>query len=138
MHVVLLHVFMHLLLYNVLTVRYIFCIYCSLIARIIIWQFVGSRRPSLASLHSRSSVRSYSHRRYERELEQKEARQEMKKHLARIQATNNFNNNNNNNHNLTGRREGYTPSPRSPNSTDELLPTIADDSSDVRLSCIQF
>lgn len=56
----------------------------------------------------------------------------MKKHLARIQAANNFNNNNNN-HNLTGRRDGHLPSPRSPNSTDELLPTILDDSSDVRI-----
>ncbi|XP_050095804.1 uncharacterized protein LOC126577860 isoform X4 [Anopheles aquasalis] len=46
----------------------------------------GSRRPSLASVHSTtSSVRSYSMRRFEQEIQQKELRQEMKKHLARLQ-----------------------------------------------------
>lgn len=46
----------------------------------------GSRRPSLASVHSTSSsIKSYSMQRIEKELQQKELRQEMKLRLARLQ-----------------------------------------------------
>ncbi|KAG5678623.1 hypothetical protein PVAND_008280 [Polypedilum vanderplanki] len=46
----------------------------------------GSRRPSLASVHSTtSSIRSYSSRRFEQEIREKELRQEMKKQLCRLQ-----------------------------------------------------
>lgn len=70
---------------------------------------LGSRRPSLASIHSStSSAKSYSARRFERERNEKEQRlllNELK---------------------LTKQREQQqmmlTPSPRTPHSTDELLP----------------
>ncbi|XP_075161486.1 uncharacterized protein LOC142234280 [Haematobia irritans] len=100
----------------------------------------GSRRPSLASVHSTSSsVRSYSMMRFEKEQQQKEIRHEMKLRLARLQqhqqqqqlgqykpqiiigdtAT-------------TMQQHGIalnrvtmaTPSPMTPNSTDELLPSV--------------
>uniref|UniRef100_A0A1I8PK87 EB domain-containing protein n=1 Tax=Stomoxys calcitrans TaxID=35570 RepID=A0A1I8PK87_STOCA len=100
----------------------------------------GSRRPSLASVHSTSSsVRSYSMMRFEKEQQQKEIRHEMKLRLARLQqhqqqqqlgqykpqiiigdtAT-------------TMQQHGIalnritmaTPSPMTPNSTDELLPAV--------------
>ncbi|KAK5649883.1 hypothetical protein RI129_000912 [Pyrocoelia pectoralis] len=70
--------------------------------------YLGSRRPSLTSIHSTSSVRSFSARRFEREKEQKEER-EMQRRFARI---------------ASNGRAPPTPSPRS---TDELLPTLAED-----------
>lgn len=76
---------------------YVYCLAMSL----------GSRRPSLASVHSSgSSVRSYSARRFEKEREQKEER-EMQIRLARM-------------HSMTNNKP---PTP-SPQSTDELLPSV--------------
>lgn len=46
----------------------------------------GSRRPSLASVHSTSSsIKSYSAARFEKEIQQKELRQDMKLRLTRLQ-----------------------------------------------------
>ncbi|KAF5290148.1 hypothetical protein FQR65_LT11660 [Abscondita terminalis] len=73
-----------------------------------ITSYLGSRRPSLTSIHSASSVRSYSARRFEREKEQKEER-EMQRRFARITSN------------------GKVPPTPSPRSTDELLPTLAED-----------
>lgn len=72
----------------------------------------GSRRPSITSVHSTSSVRSYSARRYEREREQKEER-EMQRRLAGMTSSTNS----------SGR---IAPTP-SPHSTDDLLPTLKED-----------
>lgn len=76
----------------------------------------GSRRPSLASVHSTgSSSRSYSMRRFEKERNDKEQRQALQELR------------------LTKQRESIqqqqqqvvpTPSPRTPHSTDELLPSV--------------
>lgn len=91
----------------------------------------GSRRPSLASVHSTtSSVRSYSMRRFEQEIQQKELRQEMKKHLVRLQEQ----------QHLQKIKPNIiigdviscpmnkpiltTPSPMTPNSIDDLLPSV--------------
>ncbi|XP_055536063.1 uncharacterized protein LOC129724848 isoform X3 [Wyeomyia smithii] len=91
----------------------------------------GSRRPSLASIHSTtSSVRSYSMRRFEQEIQQKELRQEMKKHLVRLQEQ----------QQLQKIKPNIiigdviscpmnkpiltTPSPMTPNSIDDLLPSV--------------
>ncbi|XP_058462029.1 uncharacterized protein LOC131437009 isoform X5 [Malaya genurostris] len=91
----------------------------------------GSRRPSLASIHSTtSSVRSYSMRRFEQEVQQKELRQEMKKHLVRLQEQ----------QQLQKIKPNIiigdviscpmnkpiltTPSPMTPNSIDDLLPSV--------------
>ncbi|XP_065075092.1 uncharacterized protein LOC135698860 isoform X3 [Ochlerotatus camptorhynchus] len=90
-----------------------------------------SRRPSLASVHSTtSSVRSYSMRRFEQEIQQKELRQEMKKHLVRLQEQ----------QQLQKIKPNIiigdviscpmnkpiltTPSPMTPNSIDDLLPSV--------------
>ncbi|XP_046420841.1 uncharacterized protein [Neodiprion pinetum] len=71
----------------------------------------GSRRPSLASIHSStSSARSYSARRLERERNEKEHRlalQELRLQRQREQ-----------------QQSAPTPSPRTPHSTDELLPSV--------------
>lgn len=77
----------------------------------------GSRRSSLASLQSTSSsVRSYSMKRFEKEREQKEKRQQMQMRLAQLHA------------NMTGDngKAAPTPSPRTPNSTDGLLPAVTE------------
>lgn len=76
----------------------------------------GSRRPSITSIHSGSSIRSFSARMYEREREQKEER-EMQRRLAK------FNNNATAN---CHSRDKVAPSP-SPRSTDDLLPTLPED-----------
>ncbi|XP_055706936.1 uncharacterized protein LOC129804009 isoform X2 [Phlebotomus papatasi] len=92
----------------------------------------GSRRPSLASVHSTSSsVKSYSMMRFEKELEQKQLRQEMKVRLAQLQRQNNLIHNR---PQITivdamhmagpSRSSAATPSPMTPNSTDELLPIV--------------
>ncbi|XP_018329189.1 uncharacterized protein LOC108739678 isoform X2 [Agrilus planipennis] len=73
----------------------------------------GSRRPSISSIHSGSSIRSYSAKRFERDREMKEER-EMQKRLAKMTAAMQAN----------GRINQPTPSPRS---TDELLPTLTED-----------
>lgn len=70
---------------------------------------LGSRRPSLTSIHSGSSIRSYSARRYERERQQKEER-EMQKRLSKMTSTSN-----------SSCRVPPTPSPHS---IDEQFPTI--------------
>ncbi|XP_020706666.1 uncharacterized protein LOC105683652 isoform X3 [Athalia rosae] len=71
----------------------------------------GSRRPSLASIHSStSSARSYSARRLERERNEKEHRvalQELRLQRQKEQ-----------------QQSAPTPSPRTPHSTDELLPAV--------------
>nr|XP_014088433.1 uncharacterized protein LOC106616344 isoform X3 [Bactrocera oleae] len=98
----------------------------------------GSRRPSLASVHSTSSsVRSYSMMRFEKEVQQKEIRQEMKLRLARLQQQQHLNQNKPQivigdtlQHHMSAasalsRLSGMpTPSPLTPNSTDELLPSV--------------
>ncbi|XP_055687896.1 uncharacterized protein LOC129792633 isoform X4 [Lutzomyia longipalpis] len=90
----------------------------------------GSRRPSLASVHSTSSsVKSYSMIRFEKELEQKQLRQEMKVRLSQLQRQNVLINNR---PQITivdvmagpSRSAMATPSPMTPNSTDELLPIV--------------
>ncbi|XP_017479225.1 PREDICTED: uncharacterized protein LOC108368821 [Rhagoletis zephyria] len=98
----------------------------------------GSRRPSLASVHSTSSsVRSYSMMRFEKEAQQKEIRQEMKLRLARLQQQQHLNQNKPQivigdtlQHHMgassaLSRLSGMpTPSPLTPNSMDELLPSV--------------
>lgn len=102
--------------------------------------FVGSRRPSLASIQSTSSsIKSYSVLRIEKELQQKELRQEMKLRLARLQQ-------NQQQHHQQPMKPHIViisggdpllhgvsvirhnplpmPSPLTPNSTDELLPSV--------------
>lgn len=71
----------------------------------------GSRRPSIASVHSVSSIRSYSTRRYERERKEKEER-EMERRFSKLSSTN------------STIRVAPTPSPHS---TDDLLPTLEED-----------
>ncbi|SPP76472.1 uncharacterized protein LOC117580095 isoform X2 [Drosophila guanche] len=93
----------------------------------------GSRRPSLASVHSTSSsVRSYSMMRFEKEAQQKEIRQEMKLRLARLQQQQHLTQNKPQivigeallQHGALGRVTIPTPSPLTPNSLDELLPSL--------------
>jgi len=78
--------------------------------------FVGSRRPSLASVHSStSSSRSYSARRLEKERNDKEQRQALQDlRLAKQREQ------------LQQQQQQVvpTPSPRTPHSTDELLPSV--------------
>ncbi|XP_012228288.1 uncharacterized protein [Linepithema humile] len=77
---------------------------------------LGSRRPSLASVHSStSSSRSYSARRLERERNEKEQRQALQElRLAKQREQ------------LQQQQQQVipTPSPRTPHSTDELLPSV--------------
>lgn len=95
----------------------------------------GSRRPSLASVHSTSSsIRSYGHMRFEKELQQKELRQEMKLRLTRLQQQQHYLQNKP--HIIISDLQSSgaipktiaitTPSPITPNSTDELLPSVAE------------
>ncbi|ALC44140.1 CG17364 [Drosophila busckii] len=94
---------------------------------------ISSRRPSLASVHSTSSsVRSYSMMRFEKEVLQKEIRQEMKLRLARLQQQQHLTQNKPQivigeallQHGAIGRVTMATPSPLTPNSLDELLPSL--------------
>ncbi|XP_015116573.1 uncharacterized protein LOC107040826 isoform X3 [Diachasma alloeum] len=77
----------------------------------------GSRRPSLASIHSStSSARSYSARRLEKERNDKEQRlalQELRLARQREQEAQ-----------MQQLQTQPTPSPRTPHSTDELLPAV--------------
>ncbi|XP_043287107.1 uncharacterized protein [Venturia canescens] len=77
---------------------------------------LGSRRPSLASIHSStSSARSYSARRLERERNDKEQRQALQElRLARSREQ----------QEMAQQIVAPTPSPRTPHSTDELLPSV--------------
>lgn len=73
-------------------------------------KYIGSRRPSITSIHSGSSIRSYSAKRYERERQQKEER-EMQKRLSKLNpATSNSN-------------TRLPPTP-SPHSVDEPFPLM--------------
>ncbi|CAG9863775.1 unnamed protein product [Phyllotreta striolata] len=80
-------------------------------ARYVDTKFNGSRRPSIASVHSVSSIRSYSARRYERERKEKEER-ELERRFSKLSGTN------------STVRIAPTPSPHS---TDDLLPTLEED-----------
>ncbi|XP_055324847.1 uncharacterized protein LOC129579157 isoform X2 [Sitodiplosis mosellana] len=97
----------------------------------------GSRRPSLASVHSTSSsIKSYSAARFEKELQQKEMRQEMKLRLTRLQQQQQLIQNKphiiiTDPHVIVGGAVSRaaaialkTPSPLTPNSLDELLPCV--------------
>lgn len=81
----------------------------------------GSRRPSLASLNSStSSARSYSSKRFERERNDKEQRAAiLELRLAKQRQDREDQQNNT----LT-QQVAPTPSPRTPHSTDELLPSV--------------
>ncbi|XP_026674045.1 uncharacterized protein LOC108630811 isoform X6 [Ceratina calcarata] len=73
----------------------------------------GSRRPSLTSVHSStSSARSYSARRLEKERNEKEQRQALQE-LARQREQQ-----------QQQQQVAPTPSPRTPHSMDELLPSV--------------
>lgn len=96
---------------------------------------IGSRRPSLASVHSTSSsIRSYSAMRFEKELQQKELRQEMKLRLTRLQQQQQLIQNKphiiiSDPHMINGiipKSALKTPSPLTPNSLDELLPCVVE------------
>lgn len=101
---------------------------------------IGSRRPSLASVHSTSSsIRSYSQIRFEKELQQKELRQEMKLRLTRLQQQQHYLQNKPHII-ISDLHHGgaipktiaiTTPSPITPSSTDELLPSV-DEGQEVR------
>ncbi|XP_076678395.1 uncharacterized protein LOC143374280 isoform X2 [Andrena cerasifolii] len=77
---------------------------------------LGSRRPSLTSVHSStSSARSYSARRLEKERNEKEQRQALQElRLAKQREQ----------HQQQQQQVAPTPSPRTPHSTDELLPSV--------------
>lgn len=95
---------------------------------------IGSRRPSLASVHSTSSsIKSYGAARFEKELQQKEIRQEMKLRLTRLQQQQQLIQNKphiiiTDPHVISGAIPKTialkTPSPLTPNSLDELLPCV--------------
>lgn len=95
---------------------------------------IGSRRPSLASVHSTSSsIKSYGTARFEKELQQKEIRQEMKLRLTRLQQQQQLIQNKphiiiTDPHVIGGAIPKtialITPSPLTPNSLDELLPCV--------------
>ncbi|XP_043265948.1 uncharacterized protein LOC122405340 isoform X3 [Colletes gigas] len=76
----------------------------------------GSRRPSLTSVHSStSSARSYSARRLEKERNEKEQRQALQElRLAKQREQ----------QHQQQQQVAPTPSPRTPHSTDELLPSV--------------
>ncbi|XP_076295562.1 uncharacterized protein LOC143216421 isoform X4 [Lasioglossum baleicum] len=77
----------------------------------------GSRRPSLTSVHSStSSARSYSARRLEKERNEKEQRQALQElRLAKQREQEKQ---------QQQQQVAPTPSPRTPHSTDELLPSV--------------
>ncbi|XP_034940575.1 uncharacterized protein [Chelonus insularis] len=78
----------------------------------------GSRRPSLASIHSSvSSARSYSARRLERERNEKEQRQALQELRLAKQREQEL-------QQQSQQQSAPTPSPRTPHSTDELLPSV--------------
>ncbi|XP_069675049.1 uncharacterized protein [Periplaneta americana] len=79
-------------------------------------QRAGSRRPSIASIHSSaSSSRSYSARRFERENMQREQRQlQLQMQQLQMQQDN------------LKPGAAPTPSPKTPMSTDELLPSVSE------------
>lgn len=75
----------------------------------------GSRRPSITSIHSNaSSSRSYSTRRFERENMQREQRQLQLQMQMQIQQES------------LKAGAAPTPSPKTPMSTDELLPSVSE------------
>ncbi|VEN46021.1 unnamed protein product [Callosobruchus maculatus] len=78
----------------------------------------GSRRPSIASVHSSTSVRSYSARRYERERREKEERELERRFKLAASSAGSVSG--------VGVGMGVQPSP-SPHSVDDLLPTLEED-----------
>ncbi|XP_015174691.1 PREDICTED: uncharacterized protein LOC107065479 isoform X3 [Polistes dominula] len=90
----------------------------------------GSRRPSLASVHSStSSARSYSARRLEKERNEKEQRQalqELRLQKQREQQQQQQQQQQQPQHQQQQQQQQVapTPSPRTPHSTDELLPSV--------------
>lgn len=116
---------------------------------------IGSRRPSLASVHSTSSsIKSYGAARFEKELQQKEMRQEMKLRLTRLQQQQQLIQNKphiiiTDPHVIAGGAVSRaaaialkTPSPLTPislteNSLDELLPCVIE-TAEVRIHCLRF
>ncbi|XP_023313575.1 uncharacterized protein LOC106659243 isoform X2 [Trichogramma pretiosum] len=91
----------------------------------------GSRRPSLASIHSTtSSAKSYSQRRFERERSEKEQRQaltELKlKRAAAEQEKQQQQEKQKEQQQQQQQATSPSPSPRTPHSTDELLPSVAE------------
>ncbi|XP_014603068.1 PREDICTED: uncharacterized protein LOC106786332 isoform X4 [Polistes canadensis] len=89
----------------------------------------GSRRPSLASVHSStSSARSYSARRLEKERNEKEQRQALQE--LRLQKQREQQQQQQQQHQQQHQQQQQqqqvapTPSPRTPHSTDELLPSV--------------
>lgn len=114
------------------------CLFAKYMQHICI--FLGSRRPSLASVHSTSSsIKSYSMVRIEKELQQKELRQEMKLRLARLQQQQQIKPHiiisDPLLHGVISKSSLPSPSPITPNSTDELLPSV-DEAQEVY--CIKF
>ncbi|XP_014237158.1 myotubularin-related protein DDB_G0290005-like isoform X1 [Trichogramma pretiosum] len=92
---------------------------------------LGSRRPSLASIHSTtSSAKSYSQRRFERERSEKEQRQaltELKlKRAAAEQEKQQQQEKQKEQQQQQQQATSPSPSPRTPHSTDELLPSVAE------------
>ncbi|XP_057331690.1 uncharacterized protein LOC130671663 isoform X1 [Microplitis mediator] len=100
---------------------------------------LGSRRPSLASLHSSvSSARSYSAKRLERERNEKEQRQALQElrmsrqrdsdasqqQLGQQQQQQNQHQHQHQQLQLQQQTNTPCPSPRTPHSTDELLPAV--------------
>ncbi|XP_014603065.1 PREDICTED: uncharacterized protein LOC106786332 isoform X1 [Polistes canadensis] len=90
---------------------------------------LGSRRPSLASVHSStSSARSYSARRLEKERNEKEQRQALQE--LRLQKQREQQQQQQQQHQQQHQQQQQqqqvapTPSPRTPHSTDELLPSV--------------
>lgn len=81
-----------------------------------LFPYVGSRRPSLTSVHSStSSARSYSARRLEKERSEKEQRQALQElRLAKQREQ----------QQQQQQQIAPTPSPRTPHSMDELLPSV--------------
>ncbi|KAK0156872.1 hypothetical protein PV328_012181 [Microctonus aethiopoides] len=89
---------------------------------------LGSRRPSLASIHSSaSSARSYSARRLERERNEKEQRQALQElKLAKLRELDDPQSHQQQQQQQQQQQHqtAPTPSPRTPHSTDELLPAV--------------
>ncbi|XP_037904939.1 uncharacterized protein LOC119647800 isoform X2 [Hermetia illucens] len=102
----------------------------------------GSRRPSLASVHSTSSsIRSYGVMRFEKEAQQKEIRQEMKLRLTRLQQQQYCTRpqiivGGTGSHGAITKMIMPTTSPLTPNSLDELLPSV-DESQEIFIPKIE-
>lgn len=126
--------FPFLRIFSVETIDYIRKVNDLIAIRFFLIENSGSRRPSLASVHSTSSsIRSYGAMRLDKEKEQKEMRHEMKLRLTRLQQQQQMIQNRP--HIVIGDSLIHcgaipktialtTPSPLTPNSLDELLPCV--------------